>query len=221
MVKWSARPPQELDARLADEAVAAAAGVDLKGLRSATVLSYDTARYPLCVPAHARKRRRTTLTDATMCACACLHSREHIKSCLGLSAADDLAALSVPADERRKRGGGYRGPSTYWIQRWHAARLEQRAWLEAFDRLYLRFVREVVVPHIGDPHGILCQRRPTFRCHVAGGGEAIGRPHRDAEYGHPCVELNFWLPLTSCTESNSLCGSLRARRASASACPLA
>lgn len=61
-----------------------------------------------------------------------------------------------------------------------------------------------MLPNLADPRGVLFQRRPTFRCHLAGGGEPTGRPHCDSEYGHQRGELNFWLPLTRVSGSNSL-----------------
>ena len=81
---------------------------------------------------------------------------------------------------------------------------ELRAAHAAFDAAYVDFVREVVLPNLADPNGILFQRRPTFRCHLAGGGQPTGRPHCDSEYGHQRGELNFWLPLTRVSGSNSL-----------------
>ena len=76
--------------------------------------------------------------------------------------------------------------------------------MRAFDVVYLRFLREIVLPNINDPNGILFQTRPTFRCHIAGGGAPTGRLHCDAEYGHQSAEINYWLPLTQATGTNSL-----------------
>lgn len=112
-----------------------------------------------------------------------------------------LEAASDSARVRKAVGPGNRGPSTVYIQKWcHRSKQHYRA----FNQVYLRFLREVVLPNIGDEHGLLYQRIPTFRCHVAGGGAPTGRPHKDAEYGHQVHEVNFWLPVTRTIGSNSL-----------------
>ena len=171
----------------AEEASAAAAGVDLSALRKQAVFHFDVQRHAL-LPAMLR--------------------------CLGFSATgsieEDQALLEglqppAPSAERtgssgehhvRKFRGGDRGPSTYWIQRWLSESPEDRKAHAEFNEAYMSLLREVVLPQCADPQGILFQRRPTFRCHVAGGGEATGVAHRDLDYGHPSSEINYWLPLT-------------------------
>lgn len=160
--------------------------IDLEPLRRPAVLVFDTTHHPL---------------------------REAVVECLALHVADGedgghmLEALRPPppsADPFNRlltTGPGKRGPSTCFIQRW----LHKPPQAEAhFNAVYLRFLREVVLPHIGDPQGMLFQRGPTFRCHVAGGGAPTGRRHCDADYGHQPAEINFWLPLTRVHESNGL-----------------
>ena len=152
-------------AREVEENRARSLGVDLARLREPAVLSYDTAHHPF---------------------------HEHITACLGLdcdapAAQQTLETLHAIAEDEvgtRRNRGGDRGPSTVWIQRWLRVVAPRRRAHDAFNAAYLEFLRAVVVPHIGDPRGILFQRRPTFRCHVAHSGEATGVPHRDADYGH-------------------------------------
>ena len=120
-----------------------------------------------------------------------------------------MLTLTLPLPVTRAAGGAQ--PGSHWMLRWKqsCARgpelpAELRAAHAAFDAAYVDFVRKVVLPNLADPKGILFQRRPTFRCHLAGGGQPTGRPHCDSEYGHQRGELNFWLPLTRVSGSNSL-----------------
>ena len=176
----------------ADEASAAAAGVGLSALRKQAVFHFDVQQHPL-LPVMLR--------------------------CLGLSATGSieedqtlLEGLQPPAERTgssgahhvRKFRGGDRGPSTHWIQRWLSESPEDRKAHAEFNEEYLRLLRDVVLPQLADPRGLLFQRRPTFRCHVAGGGEATGVAHRDVDNGHPSAEINYWLPLTRVGGSNSL-----------------
>ena len=179
----------------ADEASAAAAGVGLSALRKQAVFHFDVQRHPL-LPVMLR--------------------------CLGFSATGSieedqtlLEGLQPPASSAEKTGssgahhvrkfrGGDRGPSTHWIQRWLSESPEDRKAHAEFNEEYQRLLRDVVLPQLADPRGLLFQRRPTFRCHVAGGGEATGVAHRDVDNGHPSAEINYWLPLTRVGGSNSL-----------------
>lgn len=180
---WRARNAAHAVDHRADEERALSDGVDLAALRRPAVLRYNTAEHSF---------------------------RESVLECLGLVSADaaaDLAALEglrAVAQAGRKYRGGDRGPSTHWIQLWLSEAPELRGAHAAFSAAYQTFLRKVVLPHVGDRRGILFQRRPTFRCHVAGGGEPTGVPHRDADNGHPSAEINFWCPLTRCDGSNSL-----------------
>ena len=101
------------------------------------------------------------------------------------------------------RGGGYRGAGTEYTQKFLRVRLPP--FKEQFETIYHSFLRAVVLPDIGDPKGILFQRTPTFRCHVAGGGAPTGVKHNDHQYGHSSYEINYWLPVTRAHGTNSLC----------------
>lgn len=168
----------------ADEEAAAAAGVDLRGLRRPAALPFDTSRFTF---------------------------REAVLACLDISSSGEdgsavLEALRVTAESARKlsKRTGNRGPSTYYIQQWQTGMHGPSKRGGEFKKVYLDYLREVVLPHIGDPRGIVFQRDPTFRCHLAHGGEATGRRHNDSQYGHHRNELNFWLPITRAHASNSL-----------------
>ena len=156
-------------------------------LRQPQIIHYDTARYPF---------------------------RDRIIECMGIHVphGEDggaiLEALRPPSEPTtesyracKSTGPGNRGPSTLYIQQWcHRSKQQHRA----FGEVYLRFLREVVLPNIGDADGILFQRIPTFRTHVSGGGAPTGRPHKDSDYGHQRNEINYWLPITRTFGTNSL-----------------
>jgi protein-L-isoaspartate(D-aspartate) O-methyltransferase len=72
--------------------------------------------------------------------------------------------------------------------------------------VYTNLIKEVIVPHLkallvaeeneGDKkHTFYYQYPPTLRIQP-GPSKMHGRSHRDAEYGHQCGELNFWMPLS-------------------------
>lgn len=144
-------------AEVAEAAAAAEAGLDIAALRTTAQVAFDPLRFfPLA---------------------------QSVMTMLGVQ---DIAALAClePGGGRkpRRRRGAYRGPGSGWVQCWasgggSAARRD-------FDATYADFLRAVVLPYIADPRGICFQVAPTFRAHVSGGGEATGRPHTDAEYGH-------------------------------------
>lgn len=47
------------------------------------------------------------------------------------------------------------------------------------------------------------QKDPTFRV-VLPSGQQLGYRHCDADYHHPPAEINWWIPLTSVSDSNTL-----------------
>lgn len=75
-------------------------------------------------------------------------------------------------------------------------------WLEFID-MYRRFVREVCAPLCGSAH-VVFQCPPTIRIALPGAPATI-QMHKDADYPvHWAGEVNFWLPMTSVFESNTL-----------------
>lgn len=185
----------EDEALMVEEAAQALThGIDLRGLRTATVIRYSTSSHPLQAAVVDCLRLEASGTDDDTALLEALHT----------------LPISTQAAGRRRGAGGAQAGS-HWMHRWKqsCARgpdlpAELRAANAAFDAAYVDFVRKVVLPNLADPRGILFQRRPTFRCHLAGGGQPTGRPHCDSEYGHQRGELNFWLPLTRVSGSNSL-----------------
>ena len=87
----------------------------------------------------------------------------------------------------------------------------------ALKDCYDRFVREVAAPLVA-AEGNTCdgggegdgadrryyQREPNFRAHLADMGQHLTQRHKDSEYFHQPLELNFWIPLTRAHGSNTL-----------------
>ena len=179
----------------ADELSAALAGVGLSALREQAVLRFDVLRHPL-LP--------VVLGCLGFSATGTIEEDQTLLEGLQPPPSSVAGGSSGAHHHVRKFRGGCRGPSTHWIQRWLSESPEDRKAHAEFNEEYLRLLRDVVLPQVADPRGLLFQRRPTFRCHVAGGGEATGVAHRDVDNGHPSAEINYWLPLTRVGGSNSL-----------------
>ena len=71
-----------------------------------------------------------------------------------------------------------------------------------FDALYRRFVKEQITKYF-NCKDIIYQKRPTFRIHY-NGNLAVGEFHRDSDYNHPKDEVNFFLPVTRCWDTNTI-----------------
>ena len=67
--------------------------------------------------------------------------------------------------------------------------------------LYERFIKEVVVPIVGEP--ILFQKIPTFRV-LQPENLAVAAYHKDSEYSHSVHEMNFFLQLTNAFGNNTI-----------------
>lgn len=71
-----------------------------------------------------------------------------------------------------------------------------------FDELYKKFVKEYV-SSMFDDNKIVYQKRPTFRIHL-NNNKAVGEFHRDSEYNHPLQEINMFVPMTECVDTNTI-----------------
>ena len=73
-------------------------------------------------------------------------------------------------------------------------------WVD-MELMYEQFIKYVIAHNIdGD---FLYQKFPTFRVHLPG-NVAVGRFHKDAEFGHPKGEKNFIIPLTFSNGTDSI-----------------
>ena len=79
---------------------------------------------------------------------------------------------------------------------------EQTALRDEFLALYERFVAEVIAPALGSP-GLVYQAVPVFRVYMPH-HLGVGPRHTDASYHAQPNELNFWVALTPCHNTNSL-----------------
>ncbi len=84
----------------------------------------------------------------------------------------------------------------------HRVFKESGALRDEFLRLYRSFVAEVVSPLLGSPR-LVYQSQPVFRVFLPH-HLAVGPRHTDEAYHAQPNELNFWVPLTDCYNSNSL-----------------
>lgn len=69
------------------------------------------------------------------------------------------------------------------------------------QKLYNRFIKEFVSTVFTE--SFCFQAVPTFRVHLPN-NVAVGEFHSDGDYNHSVGEINFWLPLTRCWDSNSI-----------------
>jgi ectoine hydroxylase-related dioxygenase (phytanoyl-CoA dioxygenase family) len=72
---------------------------------------------------------------------------------------------------------------------------------EEFLSVYRAFVRDWVQLIIED--SVIFQKMPSFR-HQPPGTVAVGKSHRDSDFGHSASEINIWVPLTQSEPSSSL-----------------
>lgn len=75
--------------------------------------------------------------------------------------------------------------------------------LLVFKKWYTKFIRDEVLPVLGDEDGLIYQTTPTFRVHLVG-NRAVGEFHTDRTYGHSDQEINCWLPLTEARNFNTV-----------------
>ena len=81
-------------------------------------------------------------------------------------------------------------------------RFEKTDAYRKFLAVYHRFVAEWVVPQLGQG-ALLYQRKPILRV-VLPGSVPPTALHCDADYWHDANELNFWVPLSPVSGTNSL-----------------
>jgi hypothetical protein len=69
-----------------------------------------------------------------------------------------------------------------------------------FVNLYRKFIKKIVAPLFKEE--IIFQKFPTFRVHQPN-NIAVFAFHKDKEYNHNENEINFYLPITKATETNT------------------
>tara|TARA_R110000851_G_scaffold108257_2_gene229348 strand:+ start:5424 stop:6089 length:666 start_codon:yes stop_codon:yes gene_type:complete len=71
-----------------------------------------------------------------------------------------------------------------------------------FDSLYKRFVKNYVSKMFIDER-LVYQKRPSFRVALTD-NKSVGEWHKDSNYQHPFEEINFFIPLTDCKNTNTI-----------------
>ncbi|MDT0675958.1 hypothetical protein [Autumnicola musiva] len=72
---------------------------------------------------------------------------------------------------------------------------------EKFYQTFHRFIKHVIRPQYKE--GIYYQEKPSHRF-LYRNAEGVSRFHRDKDYGHNEVEINYFVPLTNAFDTNSL-----------------
>eukprot|EP01063_Lacrimia_lanifica_P034943 TRINITY_DN6562_c0_g1_i1.p2 TRINITY_DN6562_c0_g1~~TRINITY_DN6562_c0_g1_i1.p2 ORF type:complete len:319 (+),score=105.82 TRINITY_DN6562_c0_g1_i1:102-1058(+) len=132
-----------------------------------------------------------------------------VKEVLDLPGDTDLAKLHETArgefETARRAAEGRSGRLTGYHRKWQARMKADAGLWRRFQVVYQCFLREVVVPDLGEDEELIFQVWPTFRCHLPNTTKGIGRRHRDYDYLHPAIEVNYWIPIGCDTHgSNSL-----------------
>ena len=114
-----------------------------------------------------------------------------------------FAWLEISGSQHRKRG-----KQPFFIRLW--TRAGQTGARDKFNLILDKFVSEFVARHMTPSSDgsdvsirVAYQREPTFRV-VLPSGQQLGYRHCDADYHHPPAELNWWLPVTTVSDSNTL-----------------
>lgn len=118
-----------------------------------------------------------------------------VKLALDLEEAEDLAQLheKFTLDSIVTR----ETDSTTAIHRQYYANIGQTG----FTSLYKEFIHNVIANLVDGP--IIIQKVPTFRAHLPG-NKAVGKYHRDSDFGHQAAAINFWIPLTDAFDTNTI-----------------
>ena len=152
-------------------------------LRENRILEYDTSLYPF-------REAIADILDTDPDNLETIHETGEGKTAL---------AEEQAGSNKRKRG-----KQPHFLRIWTSSgQTEAR---QRFNRILHEFVDKFVSVHMGEEGEVAevgYQREPTFRV-VLPSGEEYGYRHCDADYHHPPAEVNWWLPLTPVSGSNTL-----------------
>ena len=89
---------------------------------------------------------------------------------------------------------------------WHKTFYEKIRNGISFDKIYMRFLRDVVKPRFGEE--IVYQKIPTFRVHlpknISVGEFHKDKHYRDVEWAEKVRETNYYVPLTKAYGTNTI-----------------
>jgi hypothetical protein len=146
---------------------------------------------------------------------------------LGCGSGDDLLRLHERPEAQQWLSACHTNGARAYAMRRNVidCRFKEAGGFRTSSRLrlcYERFVREVAAPLVAaglegaehldsgmrgpvEPATPGCyQRDPNLRVHLAGTGHHLTQRHKDAQYHHQPLELNFWIPLTRAHGTNTL-----------------
>jgi len=162
-----------------------------KHLQNLTIFNYDTSKYPFREAiADLLKVQDDDLEN--------LHCTEQGK----LALEEEMSGA-----QHRKRG-----KQPHYIRLW--TRAGQTGERDTFNQILDKFVAEFVARRMSSTHdkedgdstppvAVAYQKDPTFRV-VLPSGQQLGYRHCDADYHHPPAEINWWIPLTTVFDTNTL-----------------
>ena len=89
---------------------------------------------------------------------------------------------------------------------WHKTFYEKIRSGISFDKIYMRFLRDVIKPRFGEE--IVYQKIPTFRVHLPR-NISVGEFHKDKHYrdigwAEKVREMNYYIPLTKAYGTNTI-----------------
>lgn len=112
---------------------------------------------------------------------------------------DDLASLRSDVEDAAGQNSLYKNMEQATPYRRLYACLNGPAGQRFYDT-YQRFVREVIQPQYGE--AIFYQQRPSHRI-LFSNNPGASRFHRDRDYGHSPVEINYSVPQTDAFGTNT------------------
>jgi len=114
---------------------------------------------------------------------------------------EDLSEIAIDDKKAVEEGNSlYKNmeQTEYYKKLYQALNSEKGA---VFYETYRKFIQEVIRPQYDEP--ILFQEKPTHRI-LFKNAEGVSRFHRDSDYGHNEVEINYILPQTPAFDTNTL-----------------
>jgi len=154
-----------------------------ENIREAKIFEFDTLKYPF-------KEAIADILEVAPEDLANIHETAEGK----VAFEEELAGSN-----RRKRG-----KLPHFLKLWTSS--GKTTARKLFNEILHKFMVEFVSMHMGIDgiySEVAYQREPTFRV-VMPSGQDYGYKHCDADYHHPPSEINWWLPVTDVSGSNTL-----------------
>ena len=75
--------------------------------------------------------------------------------------------------------------------------------IDTFNELYIKLIETIFFEKYKNETFIVYQKYPSLRVSIPN-NKSVGEIHCDSDYGHPEEEMNYWLPITTSNETNTL-----------------